>query len=267
MKRLLLSTVIIGFAATSGAYAQVGSINSATTAHVFNDMPGATLSVVNAYPGAISLGESGVTRVASGGLNRDVWYFSNNGGVSPYQFQNNDYFHASFGLTLTGSGTPNIDLEAGWLFSNPSGSIGGDLQSIVKADGEVVQFGGPSYFGFSPANGGTSVPNYTLGATYTLGLNYVLDPNTGRNAFQYSVNGVFATSSPGNTYFDLAAGAGPNGSPLGGYLQIQNDPNNPSNNGSALFDTISISPSTVPEPATFSLLGLGMLALLYRRRR
>jgi hypothetical protein len=99
-----------------------------------------------------------------------------------------------------------------------------------------------------------------------MGLNYVVDPNTGRNAFQYSVNGVFATSSPGDTYFDLAAGAGPNGSPLGGYVQIQNDPNNANNNGSALFDSVTISPAAVPEPATFSLLGLGILALLYRRR-
>jgi hypothetical protein len=272
MKRLLLSTVIIGFAATSGAYAQVGSINSATTAHVFNDMPGATLSVVNAYPGAISLGESGVTRVASGGLNRDVWYFSNNGGVSPYQFQNNDYFHASFGLTLTGSGTPNIDLEAGWLFSNPSGGFGGDLQSIVKSDGEVVQFGGPSYYPFSPATGGYpgaggSVPNYALGQTYTMGLNYVVDPNTGLNAFQYSVNGQFAASSPGDTYFDLGPGVGAGslgGNPLGGYFQIGNDPNNANNNGTALFSNITI--TSVPEPSTLALLGLGLLPLLFRRR-
>ena len=48
----------------------------------------------------------------TGWANRDVWYFSANGGSSAYQFQNNDYFHASFQVTLTGSGTPGIDLEA-----------------------------------------------------------------------------------------------------------------------------------------------------------
>jgi hypothetical protein len=261
MKRLIYFVTVLGLAAATGAYAQVSTINSSVvTSRVFNDIPGAKFTGINSYN--ISLSEAGVS-APTGYANRDIWQFSNNGSTA-YQFQSGDYFNASFNLKLTGSGTSGIDLEAGWLFSNPSGSIGGDLQSIVKADGEVVQFGGPSFFGFSPANGGTSVPNYVLGATYTMGLNYVVDPNTGRNAFQYSVNGVFAASSPGDTYFDLAAGAGPAGSPLGGYFQIQNDPNNPNNNGTALFQNISI--TAVPEPATFTLLGMGMLALLYRRR-
>ena len=118
-------------AVANGAQAQVGSINSVFIFHSFNDMPGATVTPVNSYPGSVTLSESGATRSASGGLNRDVWQFSNNGGASAYEFQNNDYFNASFNLTLTGSGTSSVDLEAGWLFSNPSGSFGGDLQSIV----------------------------------------------------------------------------------------------------------------------------------------
>ena len=264
MKRLMCFVTLLGFMAASGAYAQIGTINSSVvTSHVFNDIPGATFTGVNSYN--ISLSEAGVSKPTAGGLERDIWRFSNNGSTA-YQLQSGDYFNASFNLKLTGSGTSGIDLEAGWLLSNPSGGIGGDLQSIVKSDGEVVQFGGPSYFGFSPANSGTSVPNYTLGATYTMGLNYVIDPNTGRNAFQYSVNGVFATSSPGDTYFDLAAGQsiGSAGDTLGGYFQIGNDPNNLNNNGTALFQNITI--TAVPEPATFSHLGLGILALLYRRR-
>jgi hypothetical protein len=267
-----MTLVGLCLAVVTGAYAQVGSINSATISHLFNDMPGATVTPVNSYPGSISLSESGVTRVTAGGLNRDAWYFSNNGGATPYAFQNNDYFNASFNLTLTGSGTPGIDLEAGWLFSNPSGSFGGDLQSLVTAAGVVVQFGGPSYYPFSPAAGGYpgaggSVPNYTLGATYLMGLNYVIDPNTGRNAFEYSVNGQFAASSPGDPYFDLGPGVGignlgPN--PLGGYFQIGNDPNNPNNNGTALFGDITI--TSVPEPSTLAFLGLGIVSLFFRRR-
>jgi hypothetical protein len=56
-----------------------------------------------------------------------------------------------------------------------------------------------------------------------------------------------------------------NNTTIGGYFQIQQDPNVPSNSGSALFQNISI--SAIPEPATTALLGLGMLALMYRRRR
>jgi PEP-CTERM motif len=269
-----LTFIGLCLAAANGAYAQVGSINSVFISHVFNDMPGATVTPVNSYPGSVSLGESGVTRPASGGLNRDVWQFSNNGGASAYQFQNNDYFNASFSLTLTGSGTSGVDLEAGWLLSNPSGGFGGDLQSIVTAAGVVVQFGGPSYYPFSPAAGGYpgaggSVPNYVLGQTFIMGMNYVIDPNTGLNAFQYSVNGQYAASSPGDTYFDLGPGVGLGsigGNPLGGYFQIGNDPNNPNNNGTALFGNINITSAT-PEPATLALLGLGIVPLLLRRFR
>ena len=261
--------------AVHGAHGQVSSINSAiVNPGVFNDTPGATRSDFNGYPGAVLLAESHVSKPAAGGLNRDTWNFSNNGGASAYSFQNNDYFNASYNLTLTGSGTAGIDLEAGWLFSNPSGTFGGDLQSIVSANGTVAQFGGPSYYPFSPAAGGYpgaggSVPNYALGETYVLGLNYVVDPTTGNNAFQYSVNGVFAASSPGDTYFDLGAGVGIGGlgNVLGGYLQIGNDPNNANNNGQAYFSSISITPVGAPEPTTLALVGFGALGWLLRRRR
>jgi hypothetical protein len=279
LQRYTCKAALIGLclAAANGAYAQISSINSAfINPGVFNDISGATRIDVPSYPGSIFMAEQKVSKPTSGGLNRDVWNFSNNGGTSAYAFQDNDYFNASFNLTLTGSGTSGIDLEAGWLFSNPSGSFGGDLQSLVTSSGVVVQFGGPSYYPFSPAAGGFpgaggSVPNYTLGQTYTMGLNYVIDPNTGRNAFEYSVNGQFAASSPGDVYFDLGAGVGigdlgPNA--LGGYFQIGNDPSNPNNNGQAFFSDITITPA--PEASTLALLSTGIVtlgAMVSRRRR
>src|ERR1039457_2208758 len=120
MKRLIYFVTFLGLVAATGAYAQVSSINSAViTSRVFNDIPGATFTSVNGF--FTSLSEAGVSRPAPGGANRDIWRFSNNGSTA-YQLQSGNYFNASFNLTLTGSGTPGIGLEAGWLLSNPSGN-------------------------------------------------------------------------------------------------------------------------------------------------
>jgi hypothetical protein len=264
LKAALVGGAACLFLAVAPVLAQVSSINSAVIdARVFNDMSNGTGTYINTYPTAVTLGETGVGRVASGGLDRDVFYFSNNGGTSAYQFGANDFFDMSFGVTLTG-GDPAVDLEAGVLFSNPSGSFGGDCQLIVQNTGGVVQFGGPSFHAFSAQDGGTGVPNYTEGTTYTLGLNYVIDPLTGNPSFQYSVNGVFALSGPGDPYFDFNGGGHLDGaSSLGGYLQIGNSASG-SNSGQAIFSNITI--TAVPEPAAISLLGLGGLAMLRRRR-
>jgi hypothetical protein len=272
-KRPAYAAGLVSLTVLSGAYAQISSINSAIVMpRLFNDIPGAIGTYVNSYPGSISLAESGVSQ-PTGFADRDAWYFSNNGGASAYQFQSGNYFNASFNVTLTG-GTPGFGLEAGFLFSDPSGTWGGDSQLIVTATGVVAQFGGPSYYPFSPAAGGFpgaggSVPNYTLGATYRLGMIYTVDPNTGNNAFEYYVNGQFAASAPGNPYFDLGPGIsiGAPGDFLGGYFQIQNAPNNPANGGTALFSDITIVPVVpVPEPSVLALLGLLPAAALRRRR-
>jgi hypothetical protein len=260
-----------GLFAVNAAYAQVSSINSAVIMpRVFNDIPGATGAYINGYPGSISLSESGVSQ-PTGFADRDIWYYSNNGS-SPYQFHGGDYFNASFNINLTGNDPHNLGLEAGFIFSNPSGAFGGDCQLLVTYTGVVVQFGGPSYYPFSPAAGGYpgaggSVPNYTPGSTYNLNFIYTKDPNTGNDAFEYAVNGQFAASSPGNPYFDLSGPIGNPGDYLGGYFQIQNDPNNPNESGTGLFSNITITPITVPEPSSLALLGLGALGLLARNRR
>jgi hypothetical protein len=241
---------------TSAGYAQVSSINTAVvTTHVFNDVPLATPTVVNNYPSSILLGESGVS-APTGFANRDVWQFSNNGS-SPYQFQNGDYFNASFSITLTGNPiTPRK--EAGFLFSTVND---GDIQFIVNTDGhEVVQFGGISFYSFT---GSSLVPPYNSGDTITLGMSYFRD-GSGNNALQFFANGI------GSPVFEFGPTVGSgaldigNGSTLGGYFQIVNDSSNPSNAGTALFGNISI--ASVPEPSVLGLVAFGMIAAIRRRR-
>jgi hypothetical protein len=232
--------------------AQVSSINSAFVSNrVFNNVPGAALTSFNLYPGIVLFGETGVS-APSGFANRDVWQFSNNGGVSAYQFQNTNYFDASMTLQLTGSPIAPRK-EAGFLFSTANF---GDIQFIVNTDGhEVVQFGGVSFYSFSANN----IVSYNSGDTIKLEIDYfpALD---GNNAIQFFANGN------GSPIVEFAPGSGiGNGSTLGGYFQIVNDSANPSNGGSAVFGNISITP--VPEPAVFALLGLGVLPLVLRRRR
>lgn len=270
----LCTLISLCLAAASGASAQISSINGAFIhPRLFNDIPGATFSDNNSYPSSITLSESGVSST-TGFANRDAWYFSNTGGASAYNFGPNDYFSASFDVTLTGNDPNGKDLEAGFLFSNPGGQFGGDAQEIVTAGGVVSQFGGPSYYPYSPVTGGYpgmggSTSNYLLGETYHMTFTYTIDPNTGKPAFEYSVNGAQAEGSPGDPYYDLGGqpgSLGP-GDQLGGYLQVQTDPMNPNQSGTAVFGNISISPIIVPEPSVTALLGMGIPVLIWRLRR
>jgi hypothetical protein len=256
LRRCTCQATLLGLclAAASGAYAQVGTINSAIiNPRVFNDVPGATFTPTYFYPALIGFNEQNVSAPLPAYANRDTWQFSNNGGTSAYQFQNGDYFNASMTLQLNGSPI-SPRKEAGFLFSTASA---GDIQFIVNTDGhEVVQFGGISFYSFNVPYGMT----YNSGDAINLGLNYFWDAVNNENALQFFANG---NASP---VFDFAPGAGiGNGSTLGGYFQIVNDPNNPVNSGSAVFQDISI--ISVPEPSALALLSLGILPLLLRRRR
>ncbi len=225
--------------------AQISTINSALVqTRVFNDVPGATLTSFNTYPSLIFFGESKVS-APTGFANRDVWRFSSDGGATAYQFKNDDFFSVSLELTLTGDPiTPRK--EAGFLLS----TVGGDGQFIVNTDAhEVVAFGGPLPFFAFPST-------YNSGDRITLGMTYFLDGN-GKRAIVYSANGV---DSPPLEFTNLEQGI-IDGSTLGGYFQIVNDPANPNNAGSAIFENV-----TVPEPSVAALVGLGCLSLLLRRR-
>ena len=241
---------LVALAAANGAYAQVSTINSVIVhPREYNDVPSSALSVVNNYPSLITFSDLGVS-APSGFANRDVWRFSNDGGVSAYPFQNNDFFHVSMDLTLTGNPI-SPRKEAGFLFD----TVGCQGQFIVNTDGhEIVAFGGPlPFYSFAPST-------YISGDKITLGMTYFVDAS-GKRAIIYSANGV---QSPilefGNNEQGII-----NGSTLGGYFQIVNDSANPLNSGIASFGSINF--TAIPEPSTFALLSLGILSLGLQLRR
>jgi hypothetical protein len=229
-----------------GPNSQAGTMNGAALLpHFFNDAPASVGTYNNSYPGSISLSEANVNNGTGNGLERDIWYFSNNGGASPYQFNAVDYFTATMNVTVTG-GVAGKDIEAGFIFSNPAGTHGGDSQEVaIGSDGEIVQFGAVSFNGFS-ANDGGPLANYTKGQTVSFTFTYGIDPITTQNAFQYSATYQAQTVTSPWEDFGVGQFVGSPGDYLGGYFQL----------------------APIPEPSTLALLGLGLLPLarLLRRR-
>ncbi|HEV2392957.1 MAG TPA: hypothetical protein VG146_11420 [Verrucomicrobiae bacterium] len=251
LSRVALALVAFGLGAQ--AQAQISSINSAVvTPRFFNDMTSATGTYINNYPTAITLGESGAWRATSGGLDRDLWQFSNNNGSSAYTFGANDHFTAT--ITLNVSGTTAVDNEAGFIIPNANSTFGGgDLQFLADPNsGFLGMFGGTGFW-----NSGLT---YTAGSTVTLGMTYFFDAAKSQNAFQFWVN-----NGSGNIFSPVQDWSGSlAGDTVGGYYQIGNSGSAPGSSGQAVFGNLSIAP--VPEPSVLALLALGFLPLLRHRR-
>jgi hypothetical protein len=229
-RRFAASPILLGlgFAAATGAYGQVGTINSVVVSpRVYNDVTNAILTVVTNYPSLISFSEKDVSST-NGYANRDVWHFSSDGGATAYPFQNNDYFQVTMKVTLVGDpATPRK--EAGFVFNNPAND-GGEF--ILDTDAhEVVAFGGFLPFYAFPKF-------FNSGDTVTMGITYFRDSN-GKNAIIYSANG---TNSPPLEFGNTEQGV-INNTTIGGYFQIQTTASNPTNSGSARFSDISITPA------------------------
>ncbi len=228
---------VLGFVAVNGAMAQISSINSAVyTPRQYNDVPAATLTVVSNYPSLISFEERNVSK-PTGFANRDSWHFSNNSGVSPYFFSNNDAFTITMTVSLAGDPI-SPRKEAGFVFNNPLND-GGEF--IVNTDGhECVAFGG--FLPFYSFNAHNSALTFSSGGTVTMGLTVFRDDN-GKNAIIYfAANENACAVSPALEFSNLELGV-INGTTIGGYIQIVNSPTIATNSGLAVFQNIRIGPA------------------------
>lgn len=263
LKRCSCNVTLIGLClgAASGAYAQ--PINGYfTNPRVFGDNdPGSTLTItpaapISANPATININDQYTG--AFSGANRDDVLASTDGGVTPYTFGIDDSFIFTTRLTLTdGFNAPRK--EAGIRFNSPAY---GDMLFLVNSDaGEIVTFGGPFHlFGRNLDGNG-----YTPGTSILLGVKEI-----------GGGDGIGGTADTIEFFIDYGAGivtTGPlpwtnleGGLPsfqVGVYAQGDASAGGDFING--LFTDTTF--TTIPEPGTFALVGMGLLGLLVIRRK
>ena len=219
---------------------------------VFNDFPDSTLTITNNYPTLVEIKDQFNT-VPMKFANRHDALLSADGGNTAFTFNNNESFDVSADVTLTaGSNSPRK--EAGIRVNS---SVGGDGLFIVNSDaGEIVAFGGPLPFHLF---GNNAMGNgYTPGQT--IGMRMIYDANAHTIEYRVTENGTTQTSGP-LTFSNLENGV-IDGSNVGFYGQYS--PKASGDFGDAKFANIAA--TVVPEPASLTLVGVGALLLIARRR-
>ncbi len=135
--------------------------------------------------------------------------------------------------TGTGTYTFTVDLATGFTLQN--------MQLSLKYDGTSVSAGN---------------------------FNITYDQGAGQNALG-SPNSSAYSDQGGYTLFTTGTVAGPLTGDVDGLITFRVNVNNTNTmSGSAFFlDDVNLSATIVPEPGTFALLGLGGMALAFRRKR
>ena len=239
MKKAMLLGLALGLLELcwgQGANAQEPGLNVVVTPFVFNDIANSNFTSIQALP-IVFLFDDGVS-APDGFANRHVWSISVDG-VTPLAFGIDDSFDISFDLVLSGTlAAPRK--EAGILLTTGSA---GEGQFIVNTDaGEVVAFGGPlPFFAFHTSEDEAARVTFASGDQISLRLRYV--PPVRNESDMVVVPGMVEYYANGVSSGALEMANTEQGIPgpfvVSGYLQVVNDPANPNNVGSALFDSIS----------------------------
>lgn len=259
LKRYACYAALIGLAAAN-TYAQPVNGYAINPRVPVSGDPGSTLTftppAINANPATLTIHDAYTGTFV--GANRSDVLASTDGGATAHTFGIDDSFTFTTRLTLT-DGFNSPRKEAGIRFNSPTT---GDMLFLVNSDaGEIVTFGGP-FFSFGNNAGGNG---YTPGTSILLGV-------TERGGG----DGVGGVADTIEFFIDQGAGVVTTG-PLawtdleGGPLNFQvgvYEQGGASASGdfvNAVFTDTTF--TTIPEPGTFALFGMGLFGLLALRRK
>ncbi|MGQ0629090.1 MAG: hypothetical protein ACT4PL_13455 [Phycisphaerales bacterium] len=289
MNKICLSAMAV-FALAGSAVGQISSINGySMVMRNFNDLPGSVLTVDGAPVGAGAFARPGLGQLTiaeqfalgepGGFANRHLAHFSNDGGATPYSFQNNESFRIDTTINVTaGSNNPSAK-EAGFTVFNRRTIIEGNMESpnfgmpvtftdegfmLVKTNGgvngggEIALFGGALPF-FSFNSIGVS---YVPGTTASISFTYFAPGEIGAAAaYEATFNGF----STGVKFFDNSADLSGNGLGGGSNIGVRAQ-----NSRFPIIADFAITTyggvSIIPTPGAVAILGLGGLLVARRRR-
>jgi len=250
---------LIGLAAANALGAMWDS--AVINARVFNDDPASTLTTVNTYPTLVRISDT--PSGAAGFANLHNFHLADAG--VEHSFANGEAFSFSADLTISGAGAGEAGLQLSpWWAQDVDGRL-----NFRTTDGEIAAFGGRlPFYSFTASQGLT----YTKGTTVRVGVVY--NPNSLSSSdpatITYNLTMGATTYTSGALAFDMGNPMEPYGlwghldnARVGGYLQVFTTQSGAGNNLTAEWANITI----VPEPSVVALLGLGILPLLFHRRR
>jgi hypothetical protein len=263
LKRCTFYAAFISLAAVN---TQADPINGyAINPRVFNNDPASTLTftppAIGANPATFTIHDA--YSGAFSGANRNDVLASRDGGATAVTFGIDSSFTFTTRLTLT-DGFNSPRKEAGIRINSSPASGVGDMLFLVNSDaGEIVTFGGGGPFHLFGNNAGAN--GYTPGTSILLGI-------TERGGG----DGIGGVANTIEFFIDQGAGVvttGPlawsntEGGPVDFNVGVyaQGDANASGDFVNAVFTSTTF--TTIPEPGTFALLGMGLFGLLAMRRK
>jgi hypothetical protein len=253
---------IMSAAAIALPASAMGQLNGLHGTQVLTGADPSTLVTSSTYNGSTGGASINDTAMTGTGADRFDYLLSKDGGATAFTIPAGEGFTISADVKLTG-GTITPRKEAGIRINGTGANVGNDALFILDTDaGEIVAFGGPfALFG----NNSHQVNNtngdgnpFVNGDTIFMGETY----NAAAGTLQYfaqniTTGGPLFSSGPNLTYTP------PGPVQVGFYSQWT--PSGPTDSDSAIFTNVSAS-ITVPEPASMSLVAIGLAGLMARRR-